>query len=238
MVFTGVWVTACLLKDYLTFSYAFRFLTVLHWIFTQDLEWGDVVIKCILFIDTFFCLCRVIFLSQNDRRRVRSSAEYDLFLYFMKDGLPVILLMHLFVVFLNIPRSSSITSTVVVYFFCFNFQVFVYFYYILWLKCYYLMSLIYLLESVFFFYKPSPLYLVYGSLFFCQFRRQSSCKYLLLWFLLLVLVSVYTIFYNPIFHSIYIFFYEYNILFYNVFLKILSALLLLLLILLSFLAIF
>ena len=65
---------------------------------------------------------------------------------------------------------------------------------------YYLLARTHQLEVMSFFYSPWPLYLVYCTVFFSQFGLQNSKEWFSRWFLLLVLVDVYTIFPYPKFY--------------------------------------
>ena len=58
----------------LYFLFYFQFLTTLHWVFTQDLAWGKVVIIYILSIYVFCCLFLVIFFSHVDNTLLRRWA--------------------------------------------------------------------------------------------------------------------------------------------------------------------
>ena len=73
----------------------FRFLAVLHRVFTSDLEWKNVMIICILWFYVFYCFFWVIFFR-----------KVHFFGILYKLGLSGILLMCLSISFFIIPRAS------------------------------------------------------------------------------------------------------------------------------------
>ena len=131
------------LFDGIHFLY-FCFLTILLWILTQDLAWGKVVIICIQRVYAFCCLFWLILFSAIDcnlLRRWTVPQEAVFFCIPYRMGLPGILKMCLFVVFLDHIQGyhyywhgGSLRRPI---FFSFYFQVFIFTYFmiILWLIC-------------------------------------------------------------------------------------------------------
>ena len=104
------------------FQFYYRFLTILHRVFTSDLGWGKVVIICFIRIYVlfwlffafccccfvFFCLFWVTFFCPIDSTLQRRWAvpQSAIFLYFISLRLPGNTVMCLYVLFLVITRGG------------------------------------------------------------------------------------------------------------------------------------
>ena len=108
------------------FQLYFQFLTILHRVFTQDIEWKKIRIICILFIYVFCCLFLVLLFHYIDSILLRRWAVLQCVIFGISygQGLPGIVFICLFVPFLIMPRTPTITDTVMPHFFNFYFQIF------------------------------------------------------------------------------------------------------------------
>ena len=97
------------------FQLYFRFLTILHWVFTQDLARGKGVIICILSIYVSCCLFWATFFCHIDSSLLGRWAvpQNAIFCISNRQRPPYILLMNLSIPFLIIPNAPTITGTLV-----------------------------------------------------------------------------------------------------------------------------
>ena len=124
----------------LILSFTFSF-SVLHWIFTQDLAWGKVVIYMYSMYLVFCCLFWVIFFSHLDSPLRRQTVP-QIFIYCIsyKLGLPCILLMFICSFLDHVQYSyyywhsdsDRVKLPLLFFFFLLYFQVFVFTYVICW----------------------------------------------------------------------------------------------------------